>query len=285
MFNLIAARLRRIEANNVIVRPEKQDNNAQMHPINANEFIAPPCDEHIQILHEDEHLLVIDKPSGLLSLSGKNPANKDSVHYRLVQDYPTATMLHRLDFGTSGAMVVALNKQVNAHLTKQFQARTITKHYHAILLGHLTNDEGIIDAPIAKAEFPYQQICHETGKPAQSHYQVLERRQGLLSGTEFTENHAKPHGGAVDASLRKTIKTTKVLFTPKTGRTHQLRVHSQGIGHPIIGCDLYRLTKDGVDSQQLAKRLMLHASRLSFEHPVTGKQLCIESLSNDFIAT
>ena len=105
----------------------------------VDNFIAPPCHEQIQILHEDEHLLVIDKPSGLLSLSGKNPANKDSVHYRLVQDYPTATMVHRLDFGTSGVMVVALNKEVNAHLTKQFQARTVIKNYLATLLGHLAD--------------------------------------------------------------------------------------------------------------------------------------------------
>ena len=237
---------------------------------NTDEFIAPLCSEKIQILHEDEHLLVINKPSGLLSLSGKNPANKDSVHYRLVQDYPTATMVHRLDFGTSGIMVVALNKRVNAHLTKQFQARTITKHYHATLLGHLANDEGVIDAPIAKAEFPYQKICHETGKPSQSHYQVLERRQDLLSGINSEKLHNK--------AINTTVNTTKVLFTPQTGRTHQLRVHSQEIGHPIIGCDLYGLTIDGANSQQLTKRLMLHASLLSFEHPVTGKQLCIESV-------
>ena len=88
----------------------------------SDSFIAPPCHEQIRIFHEDAYLLVINKPSGLLSLSGKNPLNKDSVHHRLVQDYPSATMVHRLDFGTSGLMVVALNKAVNAHLTKQFQA-------------------------------------------------------------------------------------------------------------------------------------------------------------------
>lgn len=90
-------------------------------------FIAPLCTETIQILYEDEYLLVIEKPTGLLSLSGKNPLNKDSVHYRLVQNYPTATMVHRLDFGTSGLMVVALNKAVNGELTKQFQERSVVK--------------------------------------------------------------------------------------------------------------------------------------------------------------
>ena len=214
-------------------------------------FIAPPCYEQIRILYEDQYLLVINKPSGLLSLSGKNPLNKDSVHYRLVQDFPNATIVHRLDFGTSGVMVLALNKAVNAHLTKQFQARLVVKTYVAILLGHLVDDEGVIDAPIAKDEFPYQKVCTETGKVAQSRYRVLQRLQDPVSG----------------------VKTTRVLFTPLTGRTHQLRVHSREIGHPIIGCDLYGLTIDGVDSQSLAEGLMLHANSLEFEHPITGARL------------
>lgn len=221
-----------------------------------DDFIAPHCDEQIQILHEDESLLVIDKPPGLLSLSGKNPANKDSVHYRLVQYYPDATLVHRLDFGTSGVMVVALNKAVNAHLTKQFQGQTVMKKYLATLLGNLVDNKGVIDAPLAKAEFPYQKVCVETGKTAKSHYQVLERLHEPANK----------------------IKTTNVLFTPLTGRTHQLRVHSQSIGHPIIGCDLYGLSIDGVDSQTLAERLMLHASSLTFDHPVTGERLCMESI-------
>lgn len=223
--------------------------NNQNH--SADAFIAPPCVEDIRILYEDPFLLVIDKPSGLLSLSGKNPLNRDSVHFRLVQNYPTATMVHRLDLGTSGVMVVALNKSVNAHLTKQFQARTVKKTYVATLFGHLVDDEGLIDAPIAKADFPYQTVCMKTGKSAQSHYRVLERYQAHTNG----------------------VKTTRVEFTPRTGRTHQLRVHSREIGHPIIGCDLYGLKINGVDSQSLAKRLMLHATSLEFQHPSSHKQM------------
>lgn len=219
-----------------------------------DDFIAPRCHEHIKILFEDDHLLIINKPSGLLSLSGKNPLNKDSVHCRLVQDYPTATMVHRLDFGTSGLMVVALNKTINAHLTKQFQARTVIKKYLATLLGHLADDEGVIDAPLAKSDFPYQKVCRLTGKDAQSHYKVLERLQHADSGANIT----------------------RVLYTPLTGRTHQLRVHSREIGHPIIGCDLYGLTVNGIDSLALAKRLMLHASSLEFEHPVLAERVCFE---------
>jgi len=133
----------------------------------------------------------------------------------------------------------------------------VKKEYHATLLGHLDNDEGVIDAPLTRAEFPYQKVCIETGKPSKSHYQVLNRQ--------------------IDVN---NIKTTNVLFTPLTGRTHQLRVHSQEIGHPIIGCDLYGLVIDGVDSQQLADRLMLHASSLEFEHPITEQKLCFVSEKN-----
>lgn len=195
------------------------------------------------MLYRDEHLLLINKPSGLLSLSGKNPANYDSVHFRMVQDFPTALMVHRLDFGTSGLMVLALNKTINAHLTKQFQNRTVKKCYVAILDGRLVHEQGVIDLPIAKDHFPLQKICRDKGKSAQSQYQVLER---------------------LSTPLR-----TRVLFTPLTGRTHQLRIHSRELGHPILGCDLY-----GTQStQNKAERLLLHASVLEFEHPVTGQRV------------
>ena len=93
----------------------------------ADPFIVPLCTEQIDILYRDDHILLINKPSGLLSLSGKHPLNKDSVHWRLVQDFPTATLVHRLDFGTSGLMIVALNKTVNADITRQFQRRNVAK--------------------------------------------------------------------------------------------------------------------------------------------------------------
>ena len=151
-------------------------------------------------------------------------------------------------------MVLALSKQVNAHLTKQFQLRSVVKTYTATLYGHLANDEGLIEAPIARDQFPYQKICLQTGKQAQSKYQVIARNQNPTTGH----------------------KTTDVLFTPKTGRTHQLRIHSQSIGHPIIGCDLYNAVIDGVDTQTLANRLCLHASSLTFKHPITNKTMKME---------
>lgn len=211
-------------------------------------FIAPPCHDDIAILWQDEHLLLINKPSGLLSLSGKNPQNRDSVHYRLVQTFPGCTLVHRLDFGTSWLMVVARNKVINAALCRQFSQRSVEKGYSALLCGHLENDEGVIDAPIAKdpALFPLMSICATTGKPARSRYRVVER---------FYQETGVP--------------LTRVTLTPETGRTHQLRIHCQQLGHPILGCDLYGGLN--VPGTETVPRLMLHASVLNFIHPVSGE--------------
>jgi tRNA pseudouridine32 synthase/23S rRNA pseudouridine746 synthase len=208
-------------------------------------FVAPECLQKIGILFEDTHFLMINKPSGLLSLSGKNPLNKDSVHFRLVKDFPNARLVHRLDLGTSGIMLIALNKQANANLSKQFELRSVVKTYVSVLAGHLIHDSGQINMPIAKEPllFPRLKTCVEHGKQAQTDYQVLERIQNPLS--------------------------TRVSYHPLTGRTHQLRIHSQHIGHPILGCDLYGTPQ----TQHAANRLMLHAEKLQFDHPVTGHRI------------
>jgi len=129
--------------------------------------------------------------------------------------------------------------------TRQFQQRGVVKSYVALLQGHVAESEGVIDIPIAKdqANFPLQKICYTTGKAAQSHYRVLE----------YLEEH--------DA--------TRVVFTPLTGRTHQLRIHSRELGHPILGCDLY--ANDVAFA--MAERLMLHAEGLEFDHPVSGGRI------------
>jgi len=217
-------------------------------------FIAPPCHETIEILFQDEHLVLINKPSGLLSLSGKNPQNLDSVHHRLVRLFPGCTLIHRLDFGTSGLMVLARNKAINAALCQQFSQRAVTKIYSALLCGHLQDDEGVIDAPIAKdpALFPLMSICAVNGKPARSGYQVVERfYHELEDGTS--------------------LPLTRVQLMPETGRTHQLRIHCQQMGHPILGCDLYggRL----LPGTEQTPRLMLHASELHFVHPFSLERI------------
>ena len=223
----------------------------------VDDFVAPVCDELVHILYQDDDILLINKPSGLLSLSGKNPLNWDSVHYRLVHGQAGATpafaeakLPHRLDFGTSGIMLVGLNAASAQHLNQQFQACTLQKRYLAMLEGWLTEDQGQISAPIAKDKqlFPRVKICQDTGKVAVSEYRVLQR-------------FAQP-------------QRTLVQFNPLTGRTHQLRIHSQNIGHPILGCDLY----SSENSQQMAERLLLHASDLYFTHPSTGEPMHGQSL-------
>lgn len=220
-----------------------------MHSI-VDDFIAPQCHDAVHVLYQDEDILLINKPSGLLSLSGKNPDNWDSVHYRLVHGqagispaFAQAKLAHRLDFGTSGIMVVGLHAQATRQLNQQFQASSIQKHYLAMLEGWLSDDQGQISAAIAKDSslFPRVKICQNTGKSAVSEYQVLQRLE-------------QP-------------QRTLVRFTPLTGRTHQLRIHSLAIGHPILGCDLY---SSGQSSAQ-AERLLLHASDLYFQHPRTGE--------------
>lgn len=217
----------------------------------VDDFVAPACAESLKILYQDDDILLINKPSGLLSLSGKNPLNWDSVHHRLVNGqegvsppFPQAKLPHRLDFGTSGIMVVGLNAASAQNLNKQFQARTIQKHYVALLEGWVTDDQGRITAAIAKDKnhYPRVIICHATGKAAISEYTVLQRLE-------------RP-------------RRSLVQFTPHTGRTHQLRVHSQAIGHPILGCDLYKSDR----SERMADRLLLHASDLYFEHPTGAEQ-------------
>lgn len=216
-------------------------------------FIAPPCTAQIAMLYHDQQLMIINKPSGLLSLSGKNPLNIDSVHHRLVQTFPGCALIHRLDFGTSGLMVIAANKEANAALCRQFSQRQVDKSYTALLYGHLSEDQGVIDMPIAKdpALFPRMKLCQITGKPARSAYRVLER--GYMQGE---------------------LPFTRVELIPQTGRTHQLRIHCQFLGHPILGCDLYG-GKEASGTEQLP-RLMLHASKLAFSHPQSGEKLCVE---------
>ena len=221
-------------------------------PVAADDFVAPTCTAHVTILYQDQDILLINKPSGLLSLSGKNPLNWDSVHHRLVHGqegisaaFPEAKLPHRLDFGTSGIMVVGLHAQPSQYLNKQFQARTVQKHYVAMLEGWVAQDQGSVTAPIAKDKqnFPLVKICHSSGKEATSEYKVLERLDGP--------------------------RRSLVQFTPLTGRTHQLRIHSREMGHPILGCDLYKNEM----SEEMAPRLLLHASELIFEHPQSGAKI------------
>lgn len=216
---------------------------------NPDDFIAPQCDEEIKILYQDEHILLINKPTKLLTLSGKHPANLDSVHYRLVQRFPSALIIHRLDLGTSGIMIIALNKAISVKLNRQFSERRVKKSYTALLSGHINTPQGQIDLPIAKGEFPFQKICQQQGKTALTHYQLINLEDHSHQGRDYP--------------------VSRVNYQPLTGRTHQLRLHSQQLGHSILGCDLYP-SGDGATTH-MSNRLMLHATTLDFEHPISAE--------------
>jgi len=205
-------------------------------------YIVPPCPHPVEILYRDEHLLFVNKPDLLLSIPGRHPANQDCVINRLQLDFPTASIVHRLDLDTSGVMVIPLDKPTHADISRQFQRREVQKRYHAVVFGIVEDDAGEIDLPIAPdwSNRPRQKICAEKGKQALTRYQVLER---------------DPAGNR-----------TRLLLQPETGRSHQLRLHLSEIGHPILGCDLYAHEQ----ALSMAPRLLLHASYLAFQHPQSG---------------
>lgn len=199
----------------------------------------------IETLYEDQYLLVIYKPSGLLSAPGKSSA--DSVYQRIRELYPEATgplVVHRLDMSTSGLLLIAKMKEVHKSLQAQFKGRSIRKRYIALLDGLVAEDSGSIDLPLASDynHRPRQIVDMKGGKPALTLWRVLER----------------------------TAQHTRIEFTPVTGRTHQLRVHAAhplGLNAPIVGDELYG---------RKAERLYLHAEYLEFVHPITGEVVKVE---------
>lgn len=206
-------------------------------------------EKEIEIVYEDDVLVVLNKPSDLLSVPGKNI--KDCVLNRMISRYPNASgplIVHRLDMATSGIMLIAKTKEAHDHLQQQFIKRTITKRYTAILDGVIDKSSGIIDLPLRVDldDRPRQLVCYKYGKSSRTRFEVV----GI-------EN-----------------EKTRIHFYPITGRTHQLRVHAshfKGLNTPIIGDDLYG-TKD--------TRLKLHAAYIAFKHPKTNKQVRYNATEN-----
>lgn len=198
-----------------------------------------------EILFEDQWLLVLHKPEGVLSVPGKS--EEQSIYSLLRARYPEATgplVVHRLDMATSGLLLAAKTQEVHRHLQAQFENRSIKKRYIALLDGILPEEEGVIDLPICPdyLDRPRQMVNEELGKTAITRYQVMDRRNGQ----------------------------TRIAFFPLTGRTHQLRVHAAhplGLNCPIVGDELYG---------RKAERLYLHAEYLEFIHPVSGQRMVIE---------
>jgi len=212
--------------------------------MNAEPYIVKPCTEDIEILHIDTDLVLVNKPSGLLSVPGKHPANKDCLITRTQQHYPSARIVHRLDMDTSGIMVLALNADSHRALSKLFAERKVDKEYQANVFGTLATDNRLVDLPL---------ICDWPNRPRQK--------------VDF--QHGKNAQTCVQTISRHTDGWTKVLLKPVTGRSHQLRVHLAEIGHPILGCEFYAHQQ----ALDMADRLQLHATKLAFAHPSSGETI------------
>lgn len=207
----------------------------------------PPQTPWLNVLYYDQDIVVLDKPSGLLSVPGRQAEHYDSLAVRVQRALPTATVVHRLDMSTSGIMVMALNREAHRAISRQFEQRTTEKCYQALLLGELEANEGVVDQPM-RCDWPNrprQMIDHEQGKPARTRWQVKQRHHGY----------------------------TRVSLFPETGRSHQLRVHTQFLGHPILGDKFYAPKW----TQQHVPRLQLHAEHLSFFHPTSNQWLRFDS--------
>lgn len=211
-------------------------------------YVVPYCEKQVRIIHQDEHLLLVNKPEFLLSVPGRGPKNSDSLITRLQQDYPTARIVHRLDLDTSGVMIVPLSGAALSALGRMFQLRQIKKEYHALVYGKMRAEHGCIDLPIAPdwQHRPRQKIDFINGKAARTDYHTL---------------------GTVDKA------SSRLLLRPYSGRSHQLRIHLRSVGHPIWGCDLYAHAA----AYGMAPRLMLHATRLIFTHPITAQRIDVKS--------
>ncbi len=225
----------------------------------APQFIYNPPKDALNILHQDDDLLVLSKPSGLLSVPGKASEHADCLETRAKDLFPSALLVHRLDMDTSGILIMAMNKLAQANLGKQFERRRTQKSYIARVWGHIQHSAhgngnastgaGDIDLPLICdwPNRPKQMICYENGKPSQTSWKIISR----------------------DTDPQSDIQSTLVHLTPHTGRTHQLRVHMLALGHPILGDNLYAHQ----DALNAAPRLLLHARWLKIFHPADGREI------------
>ena len=273
------------------------DENPLLNPVHE--------EEELEIVFEDEWLLVVNKPAGMLSVPGK-AEDRDSVYHRLKKKYPEATgpmIVHRLDMATSGLLLVAKTKKVHQDLQAQFANRSIKKRYVAVLDGTIikteketkpiaekaillaketvstkktakaerTGNTGRIELPLClnPLDRPRQMVSSEHGKEAITEYQIISESERITSESENTFNESNRIDES-ERNINESRKYTRIVFYPLTGRTHQLRVHAahpEGLGCPILGDELYGKKAD---------RLYLHAEYIEFRHPIYGDILCIQ---------
>lgn len=202
---------------------------------------TPPQDP-LEFLHHDAEILAVNKPAGLLSVPGRGEHLADCLITRIQAVFPEALLVHRLDRDTSGVMVFAMTPHAQRHLSMQFEKRTAKKAYVAQIAGRLEPRSGTVDLPLIVdwPNRPRQMVCHDTGKPAVTDWRVIKYEDGA----------------------------TRVRLTPKTGRSHQLRVHMLSLGHVILGDPLYA---EGAALEH--PRMMLHSEELRIKHPDSGESL------------
>ena len=205
----------------------------------------PPQDP-LEVLHHDHEVVLVDKPSGLLSVPGKGAHLSDCLLTRVQAAFPTALLVHRLDRDTSGVMIFALTPHAQRHLGLQFEKRQTKKSYVARVWGQVAEAKGTVDLPLCVdwPNRPRQMVDPENGRPAVTDWRRLKR-----SETE-----------------------TRMRLSPKTGRSHQLRVHMLSLGHPILGDPFY-----ATGWARDFPRLMLHAESLRFRHPDGGKGVTVSA--------
>lgn len=211
-------------------------------------YAAPP-DLGLDLVFADAALLVVNKPAGLLSVPGRGPDKDDCLARRVQARYPDALIVHRLDMETSGLVLLARGGEMQRRLSRLFQQRQVAKGYVAVVDGTPAASAGVIDLPLLAdwPNRPRQKVDRETGKPSLTRWRRL-----------------------ADDPARA---ATRLALEPETGRTHQLRVHLQALGHPILGDALY--APPAVRAK--ADRLLLHADFLAFAHPLGGEQLSFSS--------
>ncbi|MEJ6496154.1 bifunctional tRNA pseudouridine(32) synthase/23S rRNA pseudouridine(746) synthase RluA [Pseudoalteromonas lipolytica] len=207
----------------------------------------PPMTPYLSIVYQDDDLLIVNKPSGLLTVPGKDPKHADCLIARINRVFPTAKIVHRLDMATSGIICLAMHKEAHRNLSIQFQDRKTAKRYIARVFGKLEQETGSVDLPLICdwPNRPKQMVDHDNGKPSLTYFKVLEHEQNA----------------------------TRVELTPITGRSHQLRVHMLSLGHPILGDKLYAHP----EAFAMSPRLQLHAEMLTLAHPASGETLIFEA--------
>lgn len=215
-------------------------------PVDESPFLRIPDDKReLEIVYEDESLVVVNKPAGLLSVPGKEISESVYTQLKEALGETEPLIVHRLDMDTSGLLVVAKTRQAHTHIQRQFMQGTVRKRYRALLSKEIDGSEGEINLPLTADIYnrPRQLVCFETGKKSITRYKVVKKYKSM----------------------------TKIDFWPLTGRTHQLRMHSAhelGLNAPIVGDDLYGM---------VSKRMYLHAAHLEFTHPTTKERVSFEA--------